>query len=789
MNYIYTIQDSQFKENFPKLSRSYEILALAEFNILGSFIISKEIVKHIFQKTDLEGFWIESVKRFDVAKLQPKDLQGFATECVKRISNYTFDDNFFEQLNKAYSDVSGFLDAAVSINQVTNLQKITVKADNVKGTDNIIVELTKSILQDFDPEALYFKFKNAVNFFETNYDFLVTKSVQPEVSGYAYNFELINNLKDRYTIEATYGLSTLLDRKELIPDQYIWDTDEKKVTEKFLSKQEEMEILVNSEEKIKKIPISKNWQDKQKLDDKFINKIAEKVDFINDEITKLFKLKWVYESGKLYGLVLEDLGGLDPDYNLSHLANQSTENLSLSSSLNNDDENDLENLIDFDTEFQDAPVVEKDTSIFDNNFDNEFIDVERNVNGKFETKTMISDRDSLPLQTNKSAFQILYPNKSKTTSPRILINKDSPNTQPDLGLAENRLAYEKTDSVYQVLANNLERKVNNEDSDFPQPVEALDANEVFSENFAQAKENTTEFHESVLIEKIDNKEIPNSTKESTLPQKVEVAESTNTLRRPLKTATKVYLNLNGNDRLSVDEVIHSDGAFFSFDTESVDNEGLSIILSNNSQIYNPKPIVYKVSGLNKFINYSINIPFEIERQFNSVLSARNLDNNKNLFVVIPNIKTSEELVNIKRTMSSIGLRRSSNFKLYISIDNLAAFHNLSQIVGDGIDGIVVDLLELGKIAIGSNASGDAFTIYDIETLGIINFLKDTLKIAMSSKIPVIVNFSAVSGDNMSVNLKKIINIGIHGIIVSNIDLTEIKESIGKIEIENLVQKK
>lgn len=56
MNYIYTIQDSQFKENFPKLSRSYEILALAEFNILGSFIISKEIVKHIFQKPTWKDF-------------------------------------------------------------------------------------------------------------------------------------------------------------------------------------------------------------------------------------------------------------------------------------------------------------------------------------------------------------------------------------------------------------------------------------------------------------------------------------------------------------------------------------------------------------------------------------------------------------------------------------------------------------------------------------------------------------------------------------------------------------
>jgi pyruvate,water dikinase len=73
---------------------------------------------------------------------------------------------------------------------------------------------------------------------------------------------------------------------------------------------------------------------------------------------------------------------------------------------------------------------------------------------------------------------------------------------------------------------------------------------------------------------------------------------------------------------------------------------------------------------------------------------------KNIWLMIPFVRTPEELIQIKQLLAEEGLYRSSTFKLYMMIEVPSNIFLLDQFLGVGIDGISIGTNDLTQLMLG-----------------------------------------------------------------------------------------
>ncbi|MBW7953379.1 hypothetical protein H3C67_01190 [Candidatus Dojkabacteria bacterium] len=89
---------------------------------------------------------------------------------------------------------------------------------------------------------------------------------------------------------------------------------------------------------------------------------------------------------------------------------------------------------------------------------------------------------------------------------------------------------------------------------------------------------------------------------------------------------------------------------------------------------------------------------EIELEILSIL--RNSEALRNIYLALPRVNTAEELIEVKKTVSSYGFRRSSTFKLMAVISEPLGMLSVKSIVENDIDSVIFDLSAILKRLFG-----------------------------------------------------------------------------------------
>jgi len=80
----------------------------------------------------------------------------------------------------------------------------------------------------------------------------------------------------------------------------------------------------------------------------------------------------------------------------------------------------------------------------------------------------------------------------------------------------------------------------------------------------------------------------------------------------------------------------------------------------------------------------------------AVKKARKQYNTKNIKLIIPRLRSVRELLDIKKILSSQGIRRSSILELFAEVAVGSLVFDLPEIRPTDLDGILIDIIELGK---------------------------------------------------------------------------------------------
>ncbi|WKZ31264.1 MAG: PEP/pyruvate-binding domain-containing protein [Candidatus Dojkabacteria bacterium] len=273
----------------------------------GFFVISPEVYKKFLLKAfdhKLENV-IKNAKEPDISKLE------------KLILEAEFDRDFYEELLRAYSRLSGFSNAWVAVrSSVVYPKDPGVSFSGVFATElnvrniNALVESVKHVyLSLFRDSVVAYAANHSVDLTEVQMAVVVQKMIQPEVSGVAYTVDPITNDSKKVSIEAVFGLGDVIADGTITPDQYLLNKKNLEILEKHISPQDWMKIRNLSQDRKPgqkvdhhRIQISQAWSHQQKLEDKNVEFVAKVALIAEDRVGSPQIIEWLWESGTVWVL-------------------------------------------------------------------------------------------------------------------------------------------------------------------------------------------------------------------------------------------------------------------------------------------------------------------------------------------------------------------------------------------------------------------------------------------------------------------------------------------------------
>ncbi len=144
---------------------------------------------------------------------------------------------------------------------------------NVMGARSVVSAVQKCWASLFEPRAIYYRIINNFDHVKVGIAVPVQTMIQSEKSGILFTIDPVSNNKDVIIIDAGYGLGEAVVSGSITPDRYEVQKNYLSITHKDISKQTWK--IVKVKDKNKHIVVKKNEQEQQKISDEQIIELAK----------------------------------------------------------------------------------------------------------------------------------------------------------------------------------------------------------------------------------------------------------------------------------------------------------------------------------------------------------------------------------------------------------------------------------------------------------------------------------------------------------------------------------
>jgi len=169
---------------------------------------------------------------------------------------------------------------------------------NIKGEANLLVSVRECWASLFTARAIFYRKQNNISDDKVKISVIIQRMVQSEVSGVMFTVDPVTNEKDRIVIEAVWGLGEMIVQGSVVPDRYIVQKETFSILSKEISQQKIQLIKHGMETKETNVP--KKIQDSKKLEDDEIINLAK----IGYNLQKHYyfpqDIEWAKEGNNLY---------------------------------------------------------------------------------------------------------------------------------------------------------------------------------------------------------------------------------------------------------------------------------------------------------------------------------------------------------------------------------------------------------------------------------------------------------------------------------------------------------
>lgn len=543
---------------------------------------------------------------------------------------------------------------------------------NVTGEVNVVEKVQEAWASLFTPRAIFYREEQKFDHLTVGIAVPVQMMINSDTSGVMFTIDPVSNEKSRMVIEAIYGLGELIVQGSVTPDHYEVEKKTLKILAKKVAIQDKSLVRLNGRNK--EIRLSKKDGGGQKITDGQIKKIAEYGKKLEKHYYFPQDVEWAIENGKIFIVQTRPV-----------TTTKTKMEVQLSSS-----------------GAQTVPGID------------------------LKINPVLLHGDPASPGIAWGPVKIIYHASEidKVSSGDILVTQQ---TNPDFVPAMKKAVAIVTERG----GRTSHAAIVSRELGIPAVVGAVGATKKLKNGLVVSVNGSTgNIHQGSLVQF------------AVLKLKAEKQFSNST--RQLKTATKVYVNLATPSRakevakLNVDGVGLLRAEFMIADIgthpkklikekkEHVFIDKLAHDLVQFCESFNPRPIVYRATDFktNEYRNLIGGKEFEPEEpnpmlgyrgayrymsdpqvfqlELETIKKVRNHYGYKNLWLMLPFVRTVHELIEVKKIISASGLLRSPNFKLWMMVEIPSNVIILDQFCEVGIDGVSIGSNDLTMLILGTD---------------------------------------------------------------------------------------
>jgi pyruvate,water dikinase len=610
----------------------------------------------------------------------PVSLKETSDKVKKLILDGKIPDVITTEILKCYNDLSGLAGdpALVAVRSSATAEDLPGASFagqqatflNVFGDHEVVKKVQECWASLFEPRAIFYREQKNFDHFKVAIAVPVQKMIQSEISGVMFTINPTTDNKKTIIIEAIWGLGEWIVQGLVTPDHYEVEKSSLEITRKEIVKQE-MQLSMSGI-RDKEVAVPKNKQEKQKLTNREIQELAKLGKRLQEHYFFPQDAEWALEKGKIYLVQTRPITTI-------------------------------------------AEVQKKEDE-----------EVKRE---KINLPLLLSGSPASPGQAS-GPVKIVHSSReiSRVLSGDILVTEM---TSPDFVPAMKKAAAIVTNKG----GATSHAAIVSRELGIPCVVGTETATKVLKDNQVVTVNGATgEIFRGKSLSKPVSLSIASSSR-SLLPHTV-------------STATKVYVNLAEPERAAevakfqVDGVgllraefmiaeigvhpkkaIH-DGKKHEFIKKLAD--GMKIFC----EAFFPRPVIYRATDFktNEYRNLTGGSAYEpiepnpmlgfrgaaryvadpevFELELEAIKHIRNKDNLKNIWLMIPFVRTPKELLEVKKIVAAAGLIRSSTFHLLMMAEIPTNVIRLEDFLEIGIDGVSIGSNDLTMMLLGTDRDNE-----------------------------------------------------------------------------------
>ncbi len=271
------------------------------------------------------GFIVTSSAYFDflrqaklVAKIRPplksidvndsKQLQQVAAQIRQIISDAPMPEEIAREIKQAYRKMGKGLVAVRSSATAEDIPEASFAGQqrpvlNVEGEKVVVAAVQECWASLFEARAIYYRHHQGFDDLKVGLAVPVQRMVDSHTSGVMFTIEPVTNDSNKVIIEAVFGLGEAIVSGEVTPDLYVVDKEKLTIIRKKIAKQE-WQLLRNPDANKKEVNIQvtlpEETQTRPKLSDDEIIQLVKIGKQIENHYQFPQDIEWAKENGKIY---------------------------------------------------------------------------------------------------------------------------------------------------------------------------------------------------------------------------------------------------------------------------------------------------------------------------------------------------------------------------------------------------------------------------------------------------------------------------------------------------------
>jgi pyruvate,water dikinase len=278
----------------------------ADIPVPPGFIVTADAYYDFIQRAGITDKIRHLLEPLDVS--DSKQLQQVAEQVKQSILDATMPPDLAKEIEQAYIKMGKGLVAVRSSATAEDLPEASFAGQqrtflNVQGEKEVVVAVQECWASLFEPRAIFYRQEQNFNHLKVGIAVPVQRMVQSEASGVMFTIEPATSDKSKITIEAVLGLGETIVSGDVTPDHYIVSKDEQQIIKKEI-KQQEWKLIRHDggkgEEANVKVVLIPEEQARQKISDADIIALAKIGKHLEDWYQFPQDIEWAIENGEIY---------------------------------------------------------------------------------------------------------------------------------------------------------------------------------------------------------------------------------------------------------------------------------------------------------------------------------------------------------------------------------------------------------------------------------------------------------------------------------------------------------